>query len=218
MSRIGIDVFPMRPPLTGIGNYQFGLLSALVEVSPYKLEGFGAFGWRPLDRASLAVRGAAAAAPQSTSRHGLRGRVLNLPGARDAARMLRRAAFALRHPEGGAPDLFHAFAYLPPGRTSCPVVPVIYDMSYLRHPEMHPPARLRQMAGLAETARAAPAIHTISDFSAVEIVELLGVARSRVHVIPPAVSKSPPRHGPRSGGGDASRSHGRQLCADGRHA
>jgi alpha-1,3-rhamnosyl/mannosyltransferase len=105
-----------------------------------------------------------------------------------AAAALRGAAYA-RSVGARRLDAFHAFMYRAPASgAGVPVIPVVYDLSHIRHPEFHPPARVRWMAGVAEACRSAPAVHTISEFTAGEIVDEFGVERSRIHVVPPAVS------------------------------
>src|SRR4029079_5600777 len=84
-------------------------------------------------------------------------------------------------------SLFHAFAYVPPGQLRIPTIPVVYDLSFVRFPDMHPRARLRSLDSLGEHIQSAPAIHTISRFSAQEIVDVFGVEPSRIAVIYPGV-------------------------------
>jgi alpha-1,3-rhamnosyl/mannosyltransferase len=93
-------------------------------------------------------------------------------------------------------SLYHAFAYLPPGDPKSPIVPVVYDASFVRHPETHPPGRIRMLAALGEQLRRAAFVHTISNFSAAEIAEIYRIDISRIAIIHPGVNPifwTPPR-------------------------
>ena len=204
--RIGVDIAPLRPPYTGVSNYELWLLDALLASSDAPaLRGFAYRGWRNVDRMFVAdciLRAGkreafpaplAEAPPAPPSGHA---RVVSLalrylrmsPAAHAAASDLRGRVFAgsLRRQRI---DLFHAFAYRAPSRRpAVPVIPVVWDLSHIRHPETHPASRLRWMRHVGEACRDAPAIHTISEFTSREIVEVFGVDPERIHVIPPAVS------------------------------
>jgi alpha-1,3-rhamnosyl/mannosyltransferase len=102
---------------------------------------------------------------------------------------LRGAAY-VRSVETRRLDAFHAFMYRAPGLLpTIPVIPVVYDLSHVRHPEFHPASRVRWMEPVADACRIAPAVHTISEFTAGEIAREFGVERARIHVVPPAVSE-----------------------------
>ncbi|MBN9324940.1 MAG: hypothetical protein J0H24_24155, partial [Delftia acidovorans] len=202
--RIGVDVNPLRPPYTGVGNYELWLLDALVRRDAgIAFRGFGRSGWTAVDAAFLAGR--MDAGRKSEAGHGpsparlrpsplrrlaaaaeraARGSTL----ARRAIAGLRGAAYA-RSVGGERIEAFHAFMYRAPARVdSVPVIPVVYDLSHVRHPEFHPAARVRWMDAVADACRRAPLVHTISDFTAGEIEAVWGVPRARIHVVPPAVS------------------------------
>lgn len=201
--RIGVDVNPLRPPYTGVGNYELWLLDALLALeADLALDGFGRFGWCAVDADFIAARmggGSKAGAgpspvhpaPQSASRRivgamerAARGSSL----ARASIAALRGSTYA-RSAGTRRLDAFHAFMYRAPARVEAvPVIPVIYDLSHVRHPEFHPAGRLRWMEGVAEECQRAPLVHTISAFTAREIVSVWGVPRERIHVVPPAVS------------------------------
>jgi alpha-1,3-rhamnosyl/mannosyltransferase len=68
-----------------------------------------------------------------------------------------------------------------------PVLPLIYDLSHVRHPEFHPATRVRWLQAVEEECRRAPMIHVISEFTAGEVETLFGVRRDMIHVVPPAV-------------------------------
>ncbi len=84
----------------------------------------------------------------------------------------------------GPADCFHFPNFiLPPLRRGRTVV-TIHDVSFRRHPACAEPANLAFLeARIADTVRRADAIITDSQFSAGDIVELLGAPPDRVHAI-----------------------------------
>lgn len=200
--RVGVDLNPMRPPFTGVSNYELWLLDALLDAAPsITFDGFAHRSWRPVDRpflASLVDAGTKGFPAASSGVGGLGSRVAGArmkalralrasPTLHAAAAYLRARFFDASLPSRNL-DLFHAFMYRAPSRgPAVPVIPVVYDLSHLRHPETHPIARIRWMRFVGEACRGAPAVHTISRFSAREIEHLLGVDPSRIHVVLPSV-------------------------------
>lgn len=187
--QVGIDLLPLRPPLTGIGNYQLYLLMALLaHAGRPSLKGLGRRGWIDVDFPFLRQVSMRAAASCGYSSASVLDRLVQL-GRRSV--VLRSAFSAVRrrifesHPK--ELSLFHAFAYLPPSSSVIPAIPVVYDLSFIRFPETHPPARLHFLKGLDMHLQRAPVVHTISQFSAAEISDVFGIPRSRIAVIYPGV-------------------------------
>jgi glycosyltransferase involved in cell wall biosynthesis len=86
-------------------------------------------------------------------------------------------------------DVFFAPAYTSPLATRIPTVTAIHDVSFAAHPEWFSAREgLRRRTISRRAARHSHAVITISEFSRREIVEHLGVAESRIHVIPPGIS------------------------------
>jgi glycosyltransferase involved in cell wall biosynthesis len=80
--------------------------------------------------------------------------------------------------------LLHAPAFVGPLMGSCRQVITVHDLSFLRYPEFFRPGNrlyLRTMTGVA--CRRADAVIAVSDFTAREVVELLGVGAGRVTTI-----------------------------------
>ena len=97
-------------------------------------------------------------------------------------------------------DVFFSPAYTAPLLPSTPTVVAIHDLSFAAHPEwftMREGMRRRWLTRRA--ARRARAVLTISEFSRREILERLGVADARVHVVPPGIT--PPARSAAPGGG-----------------
>jgi glycosyltransferase involved in cell wall biosynthesis len=202
--RVAIDIGPLRPPFTGVANFELFLLDALLSEQPsLVIEGFGRLSWTGVTRALLedaASRAHKALRSSSPAASGLHHSASPDPSLLRIWKVIRRLDGVQRLLAGARQasfefgsdlrrfDLFHAFAYCPPGRADIPVVPVVYDLSYQRYPQTHPPARLRAMEPLAAYIAKAPVVHTISEFTASEISAIFGVGRSRVIVTYPAAA------------------------------
>ena len=191
--RVGVDARPLCAPYTGVSNYTLNLLRALLVHQPsIDFYGYHSYRWNLLDEAFLHHRSAAGAearpagvSPVAAGLQSLKG----LPLIRGAARLMQGMAYSVR-PGGRGLALFHAFQYVAPRQSTLPTIPVVYDLSFLRHPAWHPVSRLLALLPLAEQCRDAPVVHTISAFSAAEIQSLLGVDRRRIHIIPPGVGSA----------------------------
>lgn len=192
---IGVDLMPLRAPLTGIPNYIFNLLTALNQpkFERYDLFGFDEFSWRRLEYSRPIIEkhdrvigdGASLTSilRRSISKNEFLRRLFQT-----SVLYFRGVSYDYSVPRG---DLifFHALSYRPPGMTlSVPCVPVIYDMSFVRYPGAHPSARLKWLEALPVVAKRSPLIHTISNFSAREISEIYGIHPSKIRVIPPGIS------------------------------
>ena len=105
------------------------------------------------------------------------------PVLRKGLRALRAARF---HSAEKSFDIFHAANYVPPGVPHKPVLPVIYDLSYLRFPQAHPTERIQWLETQLKSLSAVPYVQTISQFSKNEIVGLLGMPADRIYVTYPA--------------------------------
>jgi alpha-1,3-rhamnosyl/mannosyltransferase len=205
--RIAVDIGPLRPPFTGIGNFELFLLDALIaEDAGLTIEGFEKLSWKAIDRRYLQATAqrarkrlhgieaspidpdpmarALVEAPASPLR-----RIWHIVRPLEAVQWSARAVQRIRYNFGLRRfGLFHAFNYRAPGRADIPIVPVVYDLSFIRHPDAHPAARLRALEPLARELTAAPVVHTISQFSAAEITQVFGIERSRIVVTCPGVA------------------------------
>lgn len=188
--RIGVDLAPLRSPLTGIGNYELFLLDALLS-SPNapQFEGFAQWTWRKVDEHYL--KSFQSAPMQVPALSGARSHILQTLRGYGVIRRIHAGMRQLifeQSIESKALSLFHAFAYLAPGYVRAPVIPVVYDVSFMRFPETHPPERLRMLQPLEKHVQSAAAVHTISHFSAREIADVLAIPISRIAVIYPGVN------------------------------
>jgi glycosyltransferase involved in cell wall biosynthesis len=186
----------MTGHMTGIGNYSFHLLKALISSHP-ELDycGFGLARWSRFDAASLREveerksKGEIATGP--TIQQILGARLLRYASRSTTARLvyhaLHAASFArtVRHQ---SLDLFHALSFVPPADPGVVTLPVVYDLSFVRYPATHPEERLKWLDRLPALIAKAPSIQTISEFSRNEIASVYGYPKDQIFVAPPAAA------------------------------
>ncbi len=81
-------------------------------------------------------------------------------------------------------DLLHAPAFGGPLHSPVPHVDTVHDLSFLRHPRFFRKHKRIYLRWLTRwSCQRAAAVIAVSRFTAREVVELLGVSESRVHVI-----------------------------------
>jgi glycosyltransferase involved in cell wall biosynthesis len=192
--RIGIETRLLAGQMTGIGNYSFHLLKALIDTCPeVDYRGFGRVGWSRFDATTI----------RAIERHQNKGETTIDPGVRQkliaaarraaaratSARILYRAmhatAFA-RTVGRQSLDLFHALNFIPPADPGVVTLPIVYDLSFVRYPETHPRERLDWLKRLPAVIAKAPLIQTISEFSRNEIATFYGYPKDKIFVAPPA--------------------------------
>jgi alpha-1,3-rhamnosyl/mannosyltransferase len=192
--RIGIETRLLAGQMTGIGNYSFHLLKALIDTCPeLDYHGFGRISWSRFDATTI----------HAIERHQNKGETTIDPGVRQkliaaarraaarstSARTLYRAmhatAFA-RTVGRQSLDLFHALNFIPPADPGVVTLPIVYDLSFVRYPETHPKERLDWLKRLPAVIASAPLIQTISEFSLNEIATFYGYPKDKIFVAPPA--------------------------------
>lgn len=195
---VGLETDFLKGAKTGVGNYCIHLLEALMESdTSIQYQAFSSLRWRPLARGDLkrmkdpahhATAEQIGGSKSARLRRDIRSRLARNELARVAYRRLIAARF--RHSGAGKSlDLFHAFRFVPPTRIDIPILPVVYDLSFVRYPEAHPRQRVRELSRLGEVIQRAPFVQTISQFSKREIVEVYGCPPDRIVVAPPAASE-----------------------------
>jgi glycosyltransferase involved in cell wall biosynthesis len=81
-------------------------------------------------------------------------------------------------------DVLHCPTFRAPLRSPLPLVVTVHDLALLRHPEaFNRWARSYGRLTLPQVARTAADVIAVSEFTKGEVVELLGVAPERVHVV-----------------------------------
>lgn len=197
---VGFETDILRGPMTGIGNYCFHLVKALLEQkSALQFHEFSHMACRPFDLDDLIrieqVQGKHADSTKLSRRASLvrkaslamRARLAQAPTARRLYREFQAIRFQ-RLPQNVSLDVFHAFRFVPFAELDVPVLPVVYDLSFVRYPDVHPKDRLRQLEKLPKVLERAGLVQTISEFSKAEIVDVYGCAPDKIIVAPPAAS------------------------------
>src|SRR5262245_11426382 len=86
-------------------------------------------------------------------------------------------------------DVFFAPGYTAPLFARVPLVVAIHDVSFAAHPEWFSAREgLRRRLITRRVAAAARAVTTLSEFSKRELIELLGVAADKIHIIRPGIT------------------------------
>jgi len=177
--KILINGLPMAYPISGVGQYTLQLGRALAGLlGPEKVFCFG--------------RNIATPAPGVSFSNGfefsnwippnLTNILRKTPGLKPLVRLWRNQQFKSFVREI-KPCLYHETNYAPFSFDAGPMLMTVYDLSFLRHPEWHPPDRVKYLQKyFLKQIDQAEAIITISEFSKKEIVELLNVDPDRIYV------------------------------------
>jgi len=98
-------------------------------------------------------------------------------------------------------DVLHCPTYRAPLRSRVPTVVTVHDVAVFRIPEAFPVwTRRYSRAVLPGVLRAARRILAVSEFTASELVQLFGVPRDKIRVVPNAVDPVFTAEGPRADG------------------
>ena len=185
-----MDVAPLSHPRTGVGNYIRGSLQGIAAAGGAELVAF---------------------APASPSgrrliEESLRGvdvdlRLPVLP----AAHAVRTAWSRLRGPSverfAGPLDVFHFSDWMYPPQRSGIRSTMIHDLVPLHFPDwVHSRTARMHGAKYRHAAQACDVVMVNSEFTADDVAETLGVARTRIHVAHPGVDPSFTPEGPRAEG------------------
>ena len=98
-------------------------------------------------------------------------------------------------------DVLHCTTYRGPIRSKLPVVVTVHDIAVFRHPEAFPPwTRTYARRVVPRVLREARLVLAVSEFTASELVEVLGIPREKIRVVPNAVEAPFTPDGPRAKG------------------
>jgi glycosyltransferase involved in cell wall biosynthesis len=87
------------------------------------------------------------------------------------------------------PSLYHETNYTPFSFGEGPTLINLYDLSFIRHPEWHPKDRVKHLEKYClKQLSKANAIITISEFSKKEIIHLLNIDPTKIHITYPGVN------------------------------
>jgi glycosyltransferase involved in cell wall biosynthesis len=169
---LAYNATPLLSPRTGIGRYAASLAAQLLAMG-VPIHFFYGSGWSR----QLSTRPAAAIEPAKAFVK----RWLPRPYA--LARAAQQAAFSLGTARRHA-DLYHDPAGFPL-RFSGPTVATVHDLSWLRFPDTHPPARVRAYHGWFEaTLRRSAHLITDAESTRRELIDDFAVPPERVTAVP----------------------------------
>ena len=177
--RIAFDVSPLSHPRTGIGNYILGSLGGLAEAAG---EEHAIVAFAPTSpRGRRAIPEALAGIPVEQ-------RLRVLPFSHRVRMAWSRRGRPPVERFLGPIDVLHFSDWMYPPQAGGVRATTIHDLVPLRFPEWVTP-RTREMHGekYADTVATCDVIFTNSEFTARDVVELLGVPRERVRVARPGL-------------------------------
>jgi len=177
--RIAYDVTPLSHPRTGVGNYILGALEGMLEAAGGEHEVI-AFG-------PVSVRGRKLL-DESLDGLEVERRVVTVP----FAHATRRAWGTLRRPAAerflGGFDVLHFTDWMRPPQRRGLRATMIHDLGPLHFPERLHPRTVRMHTINAREAEHCDVVFVNSEYTANDVVSLLGVPRERLRVAYPGVS------------------------------
>lgn len=179
--KVVFNVDAITAPLTGIGRYALELARGLAHHDQIEaLRLYSAYQWVDDPDHALGANRTIAA---------VRRHVPFKSAALEAYTQLRSALFRL-HTRGMRDWLLHTPNYVLMPFDGVAVT-TVHDLSWLNHPETHPPERVRFLERhLPRSLEQAAAVLTDSRFIADEMVAKLGVPRAKLRVVPLGVDAS----------------------------
>jgi glycosyltransferase involved in cell wall biosynthesis len=187
--RVVVDVTPLALPRTGIGNYVLGMLRGLTEAGPeHEIVAFSAVAPRGKRRIEAALDGVP-----------IERRLVVVPPRshywRTAWSRLGRGPVEWL---AGPLDVFHFSDWMYPPQRAGVRATTIHDLVPLRHPDwVHPQTYRMHSRKYAHAAETCDLIVVNSEFTAGEVVELLGYPRERICVAYPSLGPSFRAEGPK---------------------
>jgi glycosyltransferase involved in cell wall biosynthesis len=179
--RVVVDVTPLALPRTGIGNYVLGMLRGLTEAGPeHEIVAFSAVappGKRRIDEALDGVT--------------LERRIVVVPPKSHYWRTVwSRLGRGPVEWLAGPLDVFHFSDWMYPPQRGGVRATTIHDLVPLRHPDwVHPQTYRMHSRKYAHAAKTCDLIVVNSEFTACEVVDLLGFPRDRICVAYPGVGR-----------------------------
>lgn len=193
--KIGIEMRVMAGAMTGIGNYSFQLLQAMMRRDVrLHFSAFDLYSWKSVDAGVFERIAAVQTELHSRSARRLsltaksKRMLLNQVKQSEIALATYRMLFSQTVKSQGF-DLFHAFNFIPFADPGVTTLPIVYDLSFVRYPDAHPQNRRKRLDALPAVLARAPLIQTISEFSRQEISSVYGISQERIFVAPPAASE-----------------------------
>jgi glycosyltransferase involved in cell wall biosynthesis len=171
--KVGLNATSLLSPLTGIGQYTYQLAKGLQKFKDLELEMFYANGWSTevRDKPIKQIRNIKLLLKKF------------IPKTYEISRIIQQSYFNERSFDK-VKGIYHepnflAFDY------AGPLVLTVHDLSWIRYPEMHPADRVRNMnKHFQKSLQRASMIITDSQAIKDEIIDMFGVADSRINSIP----------------------------------
>ncbi|NEX64481.1 glycosyltransferase family 4 protein [Noviherbaspirillum galbum] len=170
--RLGINAVPILTPMAGVGQYTWHLVDQLRQLLPQQPWLFYGSAW------DKAVR-----APAPAGVRGINSAIKRILPRPDA---LIRAMRQNRFSKGAAEhrlNFYHEPAFMA-FRFAGPTVVTVHDISWVRYPQTHPAARVREMNRIMPgVVRDAAHIVVDSEFVRREVMEHYGVPEDRISTV-----------------------------------
>lgn len=177
----------LRPPLTGIGNYTLNLIREFQFRSDVEsIDCFNGDRFSPADQVLATLEQSLAPVTDGGNQGLLKAKLRKAVRAMPLAYRLKSAWSNARFKQGGA--VRSDFVYHEPNFIlklhEGPSVTTVHDLSFVRHPEFHPPERVRWLSRqLPKTLDRADYVITDSEVVRTELIEQFGVRSDRVRAI-----------------------------------
>jgi len=84
-------------------------------------------------------------------------------------------------------DVLHSPDFIPPFRRRCPAVITVHDLAFLRYPSLLTPESARYYGQVDDAVASAEAIIAVSESTKRDLLQLLGAAEQKIHVVPEGV-------------------------------
>jgi alpha-1,3-rhamnosyl/mannosyltransferase len=171
--KVGLNATSLLSPLTGIGQYTYQLAKGLQKFEDLELDMFYANGWSTevRDKPIKQIRNIKLLVKKF------------IPKTYEISRFIQQSYFNERSFDK-VKGIYHepnflAFNY------AGPLVLTVHDLSWIRYPEMHPADRVRNMnKHFQKSMERASMIITDSQAIKIEIMDMFGVADTRIKSIP----------------------------------
>lgn len=174
-------------PISGIGQYTLQLGKALEA-----LLGNGKVFWFGNNMSGYGLDISTHEGPNFTNRfqHHIKKDLREVPGLKILIHQWRNSQFR-SYAQRVTPSLYHETNYTPFCFDWGPTIITICDLSFVRHPEWHPKDRVKHFEKFClKKISQVEAIITISEFSRKEILNLLNIDPTQIHVTPLGVDQS----------------------------
>lgn len=179
---VGFDGTCLRQPRTGVGTYTYNLIKHISdqEITVKILDGA-----RSRTLADYEDEYSDAASAMSAGKS----TIVRLARKSQSLRRFNQRLRDIRHSIAVRDlDIYHATNFLPLRPVDKPMLPLIHDVSHLRHPQWHPKERVEFLTGRSREFLEAPLINTVSQFSALEITRTLGIQAERIRITSPGTN------------------------------